>query len=293
MLIIDIDYREQKLLKLINPSDNNTIVAGDTVYGPIKYNNIQFYYKISNLPLGDFILKNNEESSIYYIIERKSISDLAGSIKDGRFRDQKERLSETKNDIIYIIEGNIGKNGKVGGICKSTIKSSIINLQVKHKFHVFKTDSEADTLEYLLLLYKKIDENGGISDFQKIKPVTMKKKSNSSSVYVNQLMMISGVSKVIADKIAEVYKSLYQLINTYNNCNVIDGENLLSNIQITDKRKLGKALSKKIHNSLMSQCETEVDPNSDDQIETEVDHDTQCEIECETETVAEVITDEL
>jgi len=277
MLIIDIDYREQKLLKLINPSDNNTIVAGDTIYGPVTYNNIQLYYKISNLPLGDFIYKNDDESSIYYIIERKSISDLAGSIKDGRFRDQKERLSETKNDIIYIIEGNIGKNGKVGGICKSTIKSSIINLQVKHKFHVFKTDSEADTLEYLLLLYKKINENGGVSDFQKIKPVTMKKKSNASSVYVNQLMMISGVSKVIADKIAEVYKSLYQLINTYNNCSVIDGENLLSNIQITNKRKLGKALSKKIHNALMLQCEA--------QIETEVEQETQCEIEGDTETV--------
>lgn len=286
MLIIDIDYREQKLLKLIDTSCN--IVAGDTIYGPVVYNNVKFYYKISNLPLGDFIYKNDDESSIYYIIERKSISDLAGSIKDGRFRDQKERLSETKNDIIYIIEGNIGKNGKVGGICKSTIKSSIINLQVKHKFNVFKTDSEADTLEYLLLLYKKIDENGGVSDFQKIKPVTMKKKSNASSVYVNQLMMISGVSKVIADKIAEVYKSLYQLINTYNNCSVIEGENLLSNIQITNKRKLGKALSKKIHNALMSQCETEVDPNSDDQIETEVEHDTQCEIEGETETVVDL-----
>jgi crossover junction endonuclease MUS81 len=287
MLIIDIDYREQKLLKLINPSDNNTIVAGDTIYGPVTYNNIQLYYKISNLPLGDFIYKNDDESSIYYIIERKSISDLVGSIKDGRFRDQKERLSETKNDIIYIIEGNIGKNGKVGGICKSTIKSSIINLQVKHKFHVFKTDSEADTLEYLLLLYKKINENGGVSDFQKIKPVTMKKKSNASSVYVNQLMMISGVSKVIADKIAEVYKSLYQLINTYNNCSVIEGENLLSNIQITNKRKLGKALSKKIHNALMLQCEAQIETelNPSTEIETEVEQETQCEIEGDTETV--------
>ena len=290
MLIIDIDYREQKLLKLINPSDNNTIVAGDTIYGPVTYNNIQLYYKISNLPLGDFIYKNDDESSIYYIIERKSISDLAGSIKDGRFRDQKERLSETKNDIIYIIEGNIGKNGKVGGICKSTIKSSIINLQVKHKFHVFKTDSEADTLEYLLLLYKKINENGGVSDFQKIKPVTMKKKSNASSVYVNQLMMISGVSKVIADKIDEVYKSLYQLINTYNNCSVIDGENLLSNIQITNKRKLGKALSKKIHNALMLQCEAQIETelNPSTEIETEVKQETQCEIEGDTETVVDL-----
>ena len=272
MLVIDIDYREQKILKLIDPTIKNISVS-DTVYGPVTYCPVKggpkiiFYYKISNLVIGDFIYKNtqitdecdnthengsNDVSSVYYIIERKSISDLASSIKDGRFREQKERLSQSNANIIYIIEGNINTL-KGNGICKTTLKSSIMNLQLKHKYLVFKTDSESDSLEYLLLLYKKIRENNGI-DFNKSENVTLKKKDSMSSVYINQLTMINGVSKAIALKISEKYNSLITLINAYNDtsCNgKLDCENLLSDIYITDKRKLGKALSKKIFNALI------------------------------------------
>jgi len=198
MLVIDIDYREQKILKLIDPTIKNISVS-DTVYGPVTYcpvkggPNIVFYYKISNLVIGDFIYKNtqitdecdnihengsNDVSSVYYIIERKSISDLASSIKDGRFREQKERLSQSNANIIYIIEGNINTL-RGNGICKTTLKSSIMNLQLKHKYLVFKTDSESDSLEYLLLLYKKIRENDGIN-LNKSENVTLKKKYSMS-----------------------------------------------------------------------------------------------------------------
>jgi ERCC4-type nuclease len=264
MLVIDIDYREQKILKLIDPTITNISVS-DTVYGPVTHGSkVVFYYKISNLIIGDFIYRNsqvtneiNQEtnetsdvSSVYCIIERKSISDLASSIKDGRFREQKERLSQSNANIIYMIEGNINTL-RGNGICKTTLKSSIINLQLKHKYLVFKTDSESDSFEYLLLLYKKIQENNGI-DFNKSENVTFKKRDSMSSVYINQLTMINGVSKAIALKIAEKYKSLIILINTYKNTENNTGcENLLSDIQITDKRKLGKALSKKIFNALI------------------------------------------
>jgi crossover junction endonuclease MUS81 len=279
MLVIDIDYREQKILKLIDPTITNIYVS-DTVYGPVTHGSkVVFYYKISNLIIGDFIYRNsqivnetsqetnettqvtneisqetnesNDASSVYCIIERKSISDLASSIKDGRYREQKERLSQSNANIIYMIEGNINTL-RGNGICKTTLKSSIINLQLKHKYLVFKTDSESDSFEYLLLLYKKIQENNGI-DFNKSENVTFKKKDSMSSVYINQLTMINGVSKAIALKIAEKYKSLIILINTYNSItdNKLTCENLLSDIQITDKRKLGKALSKKIFNALI------------------------------------------
>ena len=264
MLIIDIDYREQKIIKLIDPNIKN-ILASDTIYGPVTHNKITFYYKISNLIIGDFIYKNDDTSSdtsgVYYIIERKSISDLASSIKDGRFREQKDRLSQSNANVIYIIEGNI--NTLRGyGICKTTLKSSIVNLQIKHKFLVFKTDSEGDSFEYLLLLYKKIKENDGI-DF-KNDIVTIKKKDSTTSVYINQLTMINGVSKAVANKISEKYNSLMLLINMYNSMDKVSCENLLSDIQITEKRKLGKALSKKIYNALMEVTEvTEVTEQSD------------------------------
>ena len=49
----------------------------------------------SNLPIGDIVILNdhNEEQ---LIIERKSISDLAASIKDGRYAEQSFRLNNYK-----------------------------------------------------------------------------------------------------------------------------------------------------------------------------------------------------
>ena len=48
------------------------------------------YVTIENLELGDIIFKYNNE--IVLIIERKTLSDLAASIKDGRYNEQKKRL---------------------------------------------------------------------------------------------------------------------------------------------------------------------------------------------------------
>ena len=69
-MIINVDYREKNLLKKL-----------ETLKEKNKFNKITI--TTSNLPLGDIVILNdkNEEQ---LIIERKSISDLAASIKDGR-----------------------------------------------------------------------------------------------------------------------------------------------------------------------------------------------------------------
>ena len=46
-----------------------------------------------NLSLGDFIVNDT------ILVERKSLSDLASSIYDGRYREQSERLIEFKEII--------------------------------------------------------------------------------------------------------------------------------------------------------------------------------------------------
>lgn len=258
MLILDIDYREYKIIQMIDPNIT-TISVSNTIYGPVTYNNIEFYYKVSNLPMGDFVYKCSDNNDVYYIIERKSISDLESSIKDGRFREQKQRLSASNANIIYIIEGMINTIRKCR-IPKTTLKSSIINLQVNHKFLVFKTECEKDTLEYLLLLYNKIKENG--IEFTS-KQVTFKKKDSTSSTYVNQLTMIGGVSKIVALKIVEHYKTLILLINAYNTNDKATCESLLANIQINDKRKIGKVLSKKIYYAFMDANDKDTDEQNE------------------------------
>ena len=65
------------------------------------------------------------------------------------------------------------------------------------------------------------------------------------NVFVNQLAVIPGVSLNIAQKINEKYSCMNNLVTKF-----VNDDLLLSHIQITEKRKLGKNLSKKIHDSL-------------------------------------------
>lgn len=233
-IILEIDYRETAIIKHFE--DKNPSIS----------------YKVCNLPIGDFIFKNTNDDSILYIIERKTILDLASSITDGRFREQKQRLLDSiglPDKIIYVLEGN--KNlKKYGSISKSIIDSSILNLIFKHQYKVIHTLSDLETYDTLISLYSKLSSKG----FGKINSTQAKliKKSDtmSKNIFINMLSIIPGVSTTIANKIALQYNTLPLLINEYNKLNDIsEKEQLLCNIQI-NKRKLGNALSKKIYDSL-------------------------------------------
>jgi ERCC4-type nuclease len=232
-IILEIDYREKAIIKHFEE------------FKPyIKYT-------IINLPVGDFVFKKNND--VYYIIERKTIFDLASSITDGRFREQKQRLLDSINlpdNIVYILEGNKNEK-KYGNISKSIIDSSILNLIFKHKYNVIHTINDVDTYDILLALYKKLESN----DFNKKLETNFKliKKGDAinNNMLTTMLSVIPGVSINISKKITETYTTLPILINTYEKIvDISERGKLLSTIQVTDKRKLGVALSKKIYNSL-------------------------------------------
>ena len=63
------------------------------------------------LDIADIVIKNNDESECIYI-ERKTISDLSSSIKDGRYREQSLRLTSLDShhhNILYLIEGEMSE----------------------------------------------------------------------------------------------------------------------------------------------------------------------------------------
>lgn len=245
-IILEIDYREKAIIKHFEESKP-----------PINYT-------ITNLPIGDFVFK--ESDSIHYIIERKTILDLAASITDGRFREQKQRLLDSvglPDKIVYILEGYKNQK-KFGSISKQIIDSSILNLIFRHKYKVVHTTNDISTYETLLSIYKKLD----LKEFDKTMDSTSKliKKSDTvnNNILTYMLSVIPGVSMNISKKISDIYTTLPLLIIAYEKLHDIsEREKMLSNIQVTDKRKLGVGLSKKIYNSLYinkecnKECEVE------------------------------------
>ena len=68
-------------------------------------NNIPFVNE--NLEIGDILISDDAGNTLI-IIERKKYADLSASIKDGRYKEQKERLlhSLSRNvRKIYLLEG--------------------------------------------------------------------------------------------------------------------------------------------------------------------------------------------
>jgi crossover junction endonuclease MUS81 len=90
-----------------------------------------------------------DEIVLDWVVERKRLDDLVGSIKDGRFHEQKFRLhkSGVKN-VIYIIE-EISMNADHFQKYEEAVESAIASTQVVNGYFVKKTQKMDDTIRYL------------------------------------------------------------------------------------------------------------------------------------------------
>jgi ERCC4-type nuclease len=134
-MIIKIDTREQELY-----AKCQHIIA--TV---VKFNNIKLI--LETLPLGDIIINDGTNDCV--IIERKSLSDLAASIKDGRYEEQSYRLNGLQHhnhNIIYLIEGDMNRiNVFKDRIDKQTLYSAIFSINYFKGFSVMRSVNLEET----------------------------------------------------------------------------------------------------------------------------------------------------
>jgi ERCC4-type nuclease len=112
------------------------------------------------LDLGDIIIKN-ENDDILLIIERKSLSDLLASIKDGRYEEQSHRLLYASkiptHNIIYILEGMFSQLHSSQE--KKMVLSAITSLNVFKGFSVIRTCSITETAEFIVNMTDKIERD--------------------------------------------------------------------------------------------------------------------------------------
>ena len=93
--------------------------------------------------------EEGDEVVLDWIVERKRLDDLVGSIKDGRFHEQKFRLrkSGVKN-VVYIIE-EISMSQEIASKYHEAMQSAIASTQVVNGYFVKKTQKLDDTIRYL------------------------------------------------------------------------------------------------------------------------------------------------
>jgi ERCC4-type nuclease len=146
---IQIDVRESDLLN----SCKNTIAMVNN----FKELNIV----VKQLPLGDIIISDGDSELV--IIERKTLSDLAASIKDGRYEEQSYRLNGIQHhnhNIIYLIEGDFNKfNTFRERIDKQTLYSAMVSIQYYKGFSVMRSNSIEETALIVCNMAHKLNKD--------------------------------------------------------------------------------------------------------------------------------------
>lgn len=241
-----VDYRERWCVQKLQESLGSEIKTGQVHTTP----DVSFCVK--SLDVGDFVITDDAEAT-KMIIERKTVADLCSSIVDGRFRQQKDRLTGLTNGtdirVVYIIEGT----KKQSRLASSTLNSAVQNLFLKHNFFVLHSENQEDTFEHLYLLYKKASEITTNTACAPVAPTTVTKKGKNIEKHIMplQLSVIPGVSFATALVIASVYPTMKELVMAYEQC---DSQQqcfaLLANLKMNERRKVGKALSEKIYKML-------------------------------------------
>lgn len=234
-MIIKIDIRECELLQIVTQHITNI---------PI-FNNITI--KSETLPIGDIIISDEKEDKL--IIERKTVSDLLSSIKDGRYEEQSYRLNglnHHNHNIMYLIEGDVNRVNRFKSdnkVEKLTLYSAMFSLNYYKGFSVLRSYSLEETATIICNMAYKINKdltkksyyqnivqtnefsnnkittetNNEIleqSDKDYISVVKKVKKENITTENIGEIMLcqIPGISSVTALAIMEKYKSISNLI---------------------------------------------------------------------------------
>ena len=196
-MIIKIDCREKDLLEIMKPApapapapepDHYIMDLGDgvTMKVPLPKKTVstptttktktyrkslaavatKHEIKSERLPLGDIILHDpgQGQGRDIVIFERKTLVDLAASIRDGRYKEQSFRLIETAaatgfhtHNIVYIIEGDLARyDERHTQITKTALQSAMVSLMYYKGFSVVRTMNLGETAEFILNFADKV-----------------------------------------------------------------------------------------------------------------------------------------
>ena len=227
------------------------------------------------LPVGDVILSSSDGETVYIVFERKSLADLAASIRDGRYKEQSLRLQAFPNvhchNVVYIIEGDFARyNERFSKIGKGALQSAMCSLNYYKGFSVVRTMSVLETYELVHSYANKLaaspapyghyhpasdaDATAGSSatdgaSYCSMLKVKQVKCDNITPQNIAEIMLcnVPGVSSKTAAAIVKKYPTMRALMDA-----LTTADNCLADIRLETQRKLSKQCIHNIYNFLMA-----------------------------------------
>ena len=224
--MIIIDTREGKLIELIKNTTSFTLP-----------------YEVKNLQIGDIIISSSKYLDKQIIIERKCMTDMICSIKDGRYKEQKLRLqAEVSNAlpntkrICYLLEGIISDLRLPND--KTLLYGSIVSSTFRDTIPLLRTNNLNETLDIITRIHERMNKD--ITDFFKetsIKNTNVETTNTTNSINtINTVNTILDTQPIIVDSINTNTILEIELQNESNDTN---GNNLyLQSIKKCKKENL-------------------------------------------------------
>lgn len=224
-----------------------------------------------NLLIGDMAICNIEGKEVM-IVERKTIADLAASIRDGRYKEQSHRLHNAdihNHYIYYLVEGNIRtfKPSRFGKrpITWKEVMSAMTSLSFHKGFSVHRTLDPIETCMWLMQTADKLRRSKeepfyteresvqkSSTDYIDVSKRAKKANIDESNIGAIMLAQIPGVSTTSAIAVMEKCGGIDKLIEYLK-----QDSNYLADISIPTKtgssRRINKTCQSNIYNFLLSE----------------------------------------
>jgi len=281
-----------EIILYVDNGETNAKSKKEEVIGELMKNGVPL--EVVKLNIGDFVwicrkkadiglpnrnrltISRGTEVVLPYVVERKRSDDLAHSIKDGRFHEQKHRLAQTGLKPMYLAEGYGSGDW---GLADGALKQALANTQITDGFLIHETASLKDTCGFLTHMTRHLSQMFlgktltsctkeewpslkdsidstylmAFNDFNEF--ATKTKNWTVSEMFARHLLKIRGVSVERAHAIIERYPTPHALLREYNNCrDDKEKDFLLSSIHFGVAGKtIGPSISKnicKLYNSM-------------------------------------------
>jgi ERCC4-type nuclease len=267
-MLIRVDMREDALYSLFHVNASATHAL-----------------RSESLPVGDVIISSANGETDYIVFERKSLPDLAASIRDGRYKEQSLRLQAFPNvhshNVVYVVEGDFSRyNERFSKIGKGALQSAMCSLNYYKGFSVVRTMSLAETHDLIQSYANKLaaspapyghyhtvhkdkdkdkdndkdkdkdNDKDAAADYCSALRVKQVKCENITPQNIGEIMLCSipGVSNKTASVVMKKYTTLRALIEALKEAG--SGE-CLADIRLETQRKLSKQCIQSIYNFLM------------------------------------------
>jgi ERCC4-type nuclease len=178
-------------------------------------------------------------------IERKQVKDLEGSLKDGRYREQRTRLlyhcQQTKARPLYIIEGSLDSGYMTS---KKVFQKVLARLSLRYGIPFLQTKNLQDTAHLCQALEEQLNEDPTVfiipeTNIPYTELVGNSKKANRNATAASaMLQQVTGVSDTMATALLTKFGSFSKLYEAT--------EKEIAETKVSEKRKVGPAVAKRL-----------------------------------------------